>query len=702
MNKALDKTLSSPEFTSSFAEIFFTNKRITMANILKRSYLNKQKRPNAQRVDEFLTMQPASRSIPEALQPFIDVVQTQYNTKKGSKGVPLFLDYFREKLREDFCNARFAKSDNKNVLSNNINFDQGSLILFRSKLLKTAKESVVDNIADEQLKSRYVASLEAFSSYLSTCDDLTIKDLRDKFTVFSDSFYKRLNIDTATGTIDKPAFDAILTRMFIEQQLSAPESTTIVGNNLSYSRIRRDVNLGFDQRVFQGLIQVENLIASYQLGLINDEHEIVFNGECFIDRKTGKRVTETSQPISELNITSIGRSNQSSFVLPENMVYGMRGTKNFGNQLSYTTQHDNIYNGENFTGQNPPLYFNKNGFFGKKKAEYSVHSRSVNSRGKTIEYTHTLYSPVENDTGELYVKVAERVPDEGHVKFTLYAFPLNHVGAGVQICRVENNPEHAQRHTLKGSEKIYTNFHVHQYNLIDQMYILGGKEGHFDITYKLKDALTERQAEAIFNHLTNVPHSWSKKANNIATTVTSNLPPITTTRKITSFLKTPKIHYSSCILPPISQIFKPKQTQDPFKAAKAPISATDFANNWVNYSVNGFIKQKGTVCALTPKTPQQFNFPTPPITRFISSPVGTEFIEQSFNQITTATNSHSQTIVKEEMSPKLPIELPPESQTENALNTKEFAIIDTPTIMAQLTSAKFSNENFSIDIPPEQ
>ena len=54
------------------------------------------------------------------------------------------------------------------------------------------------------------------------------------------------------------------------------------------------------------------------------------------------------------------------------------------------------------------------------------------------------------------------------------------------------------------------------------------------------------------------------------------------------------------------------------------------------------------------------------------------------------------------MSPKLPIELPPESQTESSFNTKEFAIIDTPTIMAQLTSAKFSNESFSIDIPPEQ
>ena len=258
MNKSLDKVLSSPELTSSFAEIFFTNRKTAMENILKRSYLKNTKRPNAKRIDNFLSMQPASRPIAEALQPFIDIVQKEFNTKKAAKGVPSFLEYFREKLRADFCNARFAKSDNTNVLSNVINSTPGTLLIFRSKLLRAAQEFSVENIPDEQLKSFYLSKIESFSSYISTCDDLTIKDLKDKFTVFSDNFYKRLKIDTPTGSIEKPVFDEILTRMFIEQQLTFPEDTSNVGSNLIYNRIRRDINLGFDQRVFQALINIDN------------------------------------------------------------------------------------------------------------------------------------------------------------------------------------------------------------------------------------------------------------------------------------------------------------------------------------------------------------------------------------------------------------------------------------------------------------
>lgn len=712
MNKSLENILHSQTLQESFNEVFFANRRKTMTRFMKAKYLSKYKRPSAEAIDRHVSALPARNTIEQTIAPLRTLVQKEYQTKKGSRDIPSFLEYLRDKLRLEFCDSttRFGRSDNFDLLHRpkTVDYKTNDLDYFRAKLLGLIQKTTVGDHVSQEDKANYSQQLEAFSSYISNCGHIALKDFRDKYKSFKDAFTKRLTPDTPNGEVDITQFEDILTRMFIEKEIGSQSYTATNGSNLPYSRIRREINLGFDPDLFQTLIHVENLLESYRLGLINDSQEIVFNGDCFIDRKTGQRVTDTDQRITPENITQIGKNFQSTFILPENMVYGMVGAKNFGNALSYTTQHEHILNGDNFTSQNPPLYFNKDGFFGQKKKEYSVKSTGVSPTGKPVEYTHTLYTPIDSDNGEVYVKVTQTIPSEKHIKITLFAFPLNHVGAGIQICRVENNPAEAQHHTLKGGEAIFTNFHVHLYNLIDQVYVLAGKQGHYDISYKLSDKLDPHRAEVLFNYLTKVPNTCLKRSYESQPKAPTNAfaKPKRNIRSSTISEHQSK-HYRCPEIKPIPQklTFKKAPT---FKDAKKPIPANDFLQNWNLYSVNGLIKQRNTTCILAPKKAQTKIDEQTQSTLPKTSAVGTLFTPQE-PKISTENLSLSKTIVKEAIVPALPIELPPESQT-NATENEAMLTIINPSIMAHYSKVN-TDENSTLpaqedlplpDLPPEQ
>ena len=718
MNRSLENILRSQTLQKSFTEIFFANRRKTMTRFMKAKYLSKYKRPSAEAIDKHVSALPARNTITQTIAPLRTLVQKEYNTKKGSQDVPSFLEYLRDKLRAEFCDStRFGRSDNFDLLhrAQAGYFETNKLDYFRAKLLGSIQKTAIDDHVSPEDKENYAQRLETFSSYISNCGHIALKDFRDKYNSFKNSFMKRLTPDTPDGKIDITQFEDILTRMFIEKEITSQSYTATNGSNLPYSRIRREINLGFDHDLFQSLVHVENLLESYRLGLINDSQEIVFNGDCFVDRKTGQRVTDTEQRITPENITQIGKNFQSAFILPENMVYGMVDAKNFGNALSYTTQHEHILNGDNFTSQNPPLYFNKDGFFGPKKKCYSVKSTGVTPNGKNVEYTHTLYTPINSDNGEVYVKVSQTIPSEKHVKITLYAFPLNHVGAGIQICRVENNPAESQRHTLKGGEAISTNFHVHLYNLIDQVYVLAGRQGHYDISYKLSDKLDAHRAEVLFNYLTKIPNACLKESYE-----SQQKPPIKPfteqKRHISSSvnLEHPAKHYYYPQMNLLPQKLTLKKAPT-FKDAKKPIPAADFLQNWHQYSVNGLIKQKTTVCALTSKTAQPQIVQTQPIHSFKNT-FGKDFVNQAYDQSVTATTPHTQEVSKKETLPKLPVELPiilsdlpitlpvesKDSTENNNAGFDESSIIEVSTIESQLAKVKTPEESLSTNIPPEQ
>ena len=494
MNKTLQEILSSQELTNVFDSLYRQDE-ISPINMLLFTELmrNDYKRFSSTILDLFLhTQNPPTQTIDQTVTTFREYCESKLN-KQPTDNLT-FLKYFKDRLKNEVLRGIFTKSDNAEVLQN-YKIDAQGLARFREEIsfIASVLKPNPEKIKDDLFISIAQDNLDRFQAYVKTCSDMSIKEMYDNYMGLYNSFIQKFPPEVVTEEV-KQIYGVLLKTKLVDSYINLPEIYQ-ANDNLPYRKIRRNVHLGFDKNHFDALKLFTNLIQCYELGLVDEG--IVFNGEYFIDHATGSRVTESTKPITVQNIHTIGRFNQAGFILPENLVYGFQNTP-LNNDFSFTLSQENVTAAEQYNGFGYPLtYATKNGFFGKKQCEFSKTVTTTNPQNQQVKSTYYYYTPVENDTDEKYVKVVEENLDTQQISIALYVFPLNHINTGVQICRIDSNDPSFMAHNIGGKERISTIFHMHKYNIIDQVRSEG--EGEFDIMLKLDDNLTHEQALQIFD-----------------------------------------------------------------------------------------------------------------------------------------------------------------------------------------------------------
>ena len=495
MNKKLEEILSSQQLQNFFDDLLLQNELTKPRFTITSQAMISGKRLPAELIDFLLcSKNPASQSIDQTVTNFREYCEGVLQREPTDNLA--FLKFLKTRLKNEIVKGIFSKSDNSEVLQN-YKIDKQGLSEFRQSILKVAgfltpNESV---IKDELFIAIEKDNLKRFKNFVANCDDSNLTEMYDRYLAEYNKFISSVPQESLTDDI-KAMYEILTQVKFVNSYIHLPNLYQS-NDNLLFRKIRRNVNLDFNSELFDTLRVVTNLIECYKLGF--EKENIIFNGEHFVSRVDGRRVISSNQPITVQNLQTIGRNNQSGFVLPENLVYGTQNSP-LSNDFSFTLSQENVSGAQYYQNVGKPLtYTTKNGFFCQKQCEFAKTFSAPNAQNEQTQYTYYYYTSLENDTGEKYVKVVEQNLENNQISVSLYAFPLNHINAGVQICRLDSNDPSFSAHNLGGKERIQTIFHIHKYNIIDQ--IRGEGNGEFDIMVKLDDNLTAQNALQIFDDI---------------------------------------------------------------------------------------------------------------------------------------------------------------------------------------------------------
>lgn len=525
MNQKLANIINSNEFLDFYHNILLTTQLSQPAFIATNISMGLKQRLSADVLDYFLSKDcdrdvafnkiKAETNLPDNMLEFFmkSYQPSKNNIKSVEDNLNEFARYYKKetgsnaasgieciqellaKLKQDLTRTIFTKSDNSEVLTHN-EIDSEKLHQFRQTAIKFLDSVEPKQHQDEVINQINQENFEKSKEFINSCSDSDIKDLYDEYM----KQYHKLESELPSSEHKEKFMEQIAPAVLVPLIINAHKQLWLSKNfndELMYRKIKRNVNLNFDPYELDVVMFLSNLLESYKLGLIDNQQEVVFNGEYFLDRSTGSRITTSNQPITKDNIHTIDRNIQSNFIIGESSVYGYQENGHMANKLSFTLKQENLDSESYYHafGQ-PNIYANKDGFFGEKECEFCkiVNKTSRDNHNMRCEYY--LYNSTENDTGEKYVKVVERDLTSGLISIALYVFPLNHIGTGIQVARMENNPASFTEHNLAGKEKISTIFHVHKYNLLDQM---RKGNGSFDIAIKLDDNLTQDECLKLFD-----------------------------------------------------------------------------------------------------------------------------------------------------------------------------------------------------------